>query len=64
VAGGEGAPAIVKDVRVWFCANVLRDEGVRWSAICGFAAGEEVWSRTADGVFDDVGCEGGENQAC
>ena len=64
MAGGKRAPAVVEEVRVWFGAEVLRDEGVWWCATPRFAASEEVWPWAANSVFDHVSCKGREGQAC
>jgi hypothetical protein len=61
VARGKRAPAILQDVPVGSGADVDGDEDVGL-CVCGWlAAGEEVWSRAANGVFDDVCDEGGED---
>ena len=42
-------------------ADVDRDEGVVRDVGSRLAPGYEVWAGAADGVFDDVGEEGGED---
>jgi hypothetical protein len=57
VARGETAPAVVEDVVICLGADGVGDEGVVRGAWRGFAAGEEVGARAANGVFDQVGYE-------
>lgn len=63
MSAGKAAPSIVQDVVVRFGADLERDE-----LVCGrprrwFTARNEVGARTADGVFDDVGYEKGQEHA-
>lgn len=61
VAGGKRAPAVLQRVAVGRGADVDGDENVGLGVCRGLAAGEEVWSGAANGVFDDVCDEGGED---
>lgn len=59
---GETAPSVVQDVVVLLGADGVVHEGAARSPLCGFAAGEEVRARAADGVLDQVGDEEGEEE--
>lgn len=61
VAGRKRAPAVLQGVAVGGGADVNGDEDVGLGVGGWLAAGEEIRSGAANGVFDDVCDEGGED---
>lgn len=59
VSGREAPPSILQRVVVLLRTYVDRDEFGGGGALGGFAAGEQVGPRAADGVLEGVGQEGG-----
>ncbi|EAT83332.1 hypothetical protein SNOG_09140 [Parastagonospora nodorum SN15] len=60
VPAGEAAPPVVQHVVVRLGADFPGNKGVGGRAGGGFAARDEVGARAADGVFDHVGYEEGQ----
>ena len=59
VPARETPPAVMEAVVVCFCTNLDRSQFVSRRGEIGGAAGEEVRSRSADGVLEEVGEEKG-----
>ena len=54
-------PPVVQHVMVFLRAYCDRHEFVLWCSSPGFTSSDEIGSGSADGVFDDIRDEGGED---
>jgi hypothetical protein len=62
MARREAPPSIVQYMMVFLCTYLKCHQLVVWSSLLRLAACDEVWSGTADSVFDEVGYEESEDK--
>lgn len=63
MTAGKAPPGFIEDVLVGLGAHPEGDQLVFWSSLLGFAAGEEIWSWSADSILDHIGEERGQGQS-